>query len=492
MGTENEYLDVLIVGAGISGIGSAWHLGDKCPGKTYAILEARDSFGGTWDLFRYPGIRSDSDMYTLGFNFKPWKDGKAIADGPSIMKYLEETVEENGIGPHIRYGHKTIRADWSSDDACWIVTVEKTSTGEHVDVRARFLLMCSGYYNYEQGYLPEFEGRNRFQGNIIHPQFWPESLDVAGKKIIVIGSGATAVTLIPELANIADSVTMLQRSPTYMVSMPDTDRIANLLRKLLPEVLAYRIIRWKNIRFQQFIYRQTRKSPDRVSKKLLKLARKELGPDCDFETNFVPRYNPWDQRLCLVPNADFFHSVRDGRATVVTDTIDTFTENGILLKSGKELEADIVVTATGLELKVLGGTVFSVDGRKVHFHKTWSYKSMMFSDVPNLISTFGYINASWTLKADLTSEYACRVINHMDATGTNHCVPQLREEDRDMQADDWIKDFSSGYIQREIHLLPRQGDRAPWSNTQNYTADKKMIREGPIDDGVLVFGDQHA
>ena len=489
---ENECLDVLIVGAGISGIGSAWHLGDKCPGKTYAILEARDSFGGTWDLFRYPGIRSDSDMYTLGFNFKPWKDGKAIADGPSIMKYLEETVEENGIGQHIRYGHKAIRADWSSDDACWTVTAEKTSTDEHVDIRARFLLMCSGYYNYEQGYLPEFEGRNRFHGNIIHPQFWPESLDVAGKKIIVIGSGATAVTLIPELANIADSVTMLQRSPTYMVSMPDTDQIANLLRKLLPEMLAYRIIRWKNIRFQQFIYRQTRKSPDRVRQKFLKLARKELGPDCDFETNFVPRYNPWDQRLCLVPNADFFHSVRDGRATVVTDTIDTFTENGILLKSGKELEADIVVTATGLELKVLGGTVFSVDGRQVHFHKTWSYKSMMFSDVPNLISTFGYINASWTLKADLTSEYACRVINHMDATGTNHCVPQLREEDRDMQADDWIKDFSSGYIQREIHLLPRQGDRAPWSNTQNYTADKKVIREGPINDGVLVFGDQHA
>ncbi len=484
---DSECVDVLIVGAGISGIGSAWHLADKCPGKRYLILEARESFGGTWDLFRYPGIRSDSDMYTLGFNFKPWKDGKAIADGPSIMHYLEETIEENRIGEHIRYGHKVVAADWSSDDACWTVTAERTGTGERLSIRAGFLLMCSGYYNYAHGYLPEFAGSDRFRGETIHPQFWPESLDVTGKKVVVIGSGATAVTLIPELAETAEHVTMLQRSPTYMVSMPDTDWIANLLRKLLPEKPAYRIIRWKNIRFQQFVYRQTRKSPEKVRNKLLKLAQKELGPDCDFETHFVPRYDPWDQRLCLVPNADFFHSVRDGKASVVTDTIDTFTEGGILLESGRELEADIIVTATGLELEVLGGAAFTVDGRQVEFPDTWSYKSMMFSDVPNLVSTFGYINASWTLKSDLTSEFACRVINHMDATGTRIAVPRLRDEDRDMPADDWIKEFSSGYIQRNMHLLPKQGDRPPWLNTQNYAADRKIIREGPIDDGVLQF-----
>jgi len=485
--TASEYVDVLIVGAGISGIGSAWHLGDQCPGKSYLVLEARDSFGGTWDLFRYPGIRSDSDMYTLGFNFKPWTDGKAIADGPSILNYLEETIDESGIAPHIRYGHKVLGADWSSDDACWTVSVEKTPTGERLSIRAGFLMMCSGYYNYAHGYLPEFSGRESFKGEIVHPQFWPESLDVTDRKIVVIGSGATAVTLIPELAESAEHVTMLQRSPTYMVSMPDTDRIANFLRKLLPEKLAYRLVRWKNIRFQQYIYRQTRKSPDKVRQKLLKLARKELGPHCDFETNFVPKYNPWDQRLCLVPNADFFHSVRDGKASVVTGAIESFVENGILLESGETLDADIIVTATGLELHVLGGATFTVDGDRVEFPKTWSYKSMMFSDVPNLVSTFGYINASWTLKADLTSEFACRVINHMDQTGTCIAVPRLRAEDGNMPADDWIKDFSSGYIQRKMHLLPRQGDRAPWLNTQNYIADRKMIREGPMEDGVLQF-----
>ena len=488
MVTPGDSVDVLIVGAGISGIGSAWHLGDKCPDKTYMILEARDSFGGTWDLFRYPGIRSDSDMYTLGFNFKPWTDGKAIADGPAIMKYLEETIEENRIAEHIRYGHKVVSADWSSMDACWSVTAERTKTGERVVIRASFLLMCSGYYNYEHGYLPEFRGRDRFRGEIIHPQFWPEDLDVTGKKVVVIGSGATAVTLIPELGEVADSVTMLQRSPTYMVSMPDTDWIANLLRRLLPEELAYRVIRWKNIRFQQYIYGKTRTAPEKVRDKLLKMARKELGPDCDFETNFVPAYNPWDQRLCLVPNADFFHAVRDGKASVVTDTIDTFTESGLLLQSGRKLDADIIVTATGLDLKVLGGAEFAVDGQPVDFHQSWSYKSMMFSDVPNLISTFGYINASWTLKADLTSEFACRVINHLDETDTQIATPRLRDEDRDMPAEDWIKDFSSGYIQRKMHLLPRQGDRAPWLNTQNFIADRKIIREGPIDDGVLRFG----
>jgi cation diffusion facilitator CzcD-associated flavoprotein CzcO len=482
----------MIVGAGISGLGSAWHLQDKCPGKRYVILESRESIGGTWDLFRYPGIRSDSDMFTLGFNFKPWRDGKAIADGPSILSYLKETASENNIDKHIRYRHTVKRANWSSDDACWTVEAENGASGEVVMIRCGFLLMCSGYYNYQHGYDPGFKGKEKFKGEIVHPQFWPEDLNYKDKRVVVIGSGATAVTLIPEMADEAAHIVMLQRSPTYMVSMPDTDWIANLLRKVLPEKLAYKIIRWKNIRFQQFVYRRTRKAPEKVRNSLLKMARKELGPECDFETHFTPRYNPWDQRLCLVPNADFFHSVRDGRASVVTDQIETFTENGILLESGEELEADIIVTATGLELCVLGDAEFSVDGQTVHFPDTFSYKSMMFSGVPNLISTFGYINASWTLKSDLTAEFACRVIQHMDQTGCRQCVPQLRDEDREMPAEDWIKDFSSGYIQRKMHLLPKQGDRPPWTNTQNYVADKKIIREGPIDDGALCFSNPAA
>lgn len=484
---DSEYFDVMIVGAGISGLGAAWHLQDKCPDKRYVILEGRESIGGTWDLFRYPGIRSDSDMFTLGYNFKPWRDDKAIADGPSILNYLEETAAENNINDHIRFRHMVKRASWSGEDACWTVDAENGATGETATIRCGFLLMCSGYYSYKQGYSPEFKGRDRFQGQIVHPQFWPDDLDYQDKKIVVIGSGATAVTLIPEMADDAEHIVMLQRSPTYMVSMPDTDWIANLLRRILPEKTAYAITRWKNIRFQRFIYRRAQSAPDKVRKKLLTMARKELGPNCDFETNFAPRYNPWDQRLCLVPNADFFHAVRDGKASVVTDQIDTFTENGILLESGKELEADIIVTATGLELCVLGDAKFFVDGQAVHLPDTFSYKSMMFSGVPNMISTFGYINASWTLKSDLTAEFACRVINHMDATGSHQCVPRLRDEDLEMPADDWIKNFSSGYIQRKMHLLPKQGDRPPWTNSQNYMADKKLIHDGPIDDGILQF-----
>ena len=482
---SSEYFDVVIVGAGISGIGSAWHLQDKCPGKSYVILEGRGAMGGTWDLFRYPGIRSDSDMYTLGYNFKPWRDGKAIADGPAILDYIQETSAESGIDQNIRYRHMLKSARWSGKQGAWTLTADHD--GETVTIRCGFLLMCSGYYSYKQGYTPEFPGRDQFQGTIVHPQAWPDDLDYKDKRVVVIGSGATAVTLIPEMAGETSHITMLQRSPTYMVSMPDVDKIANFLKKVFPEQLAYRLIRWKNIRFQQFIYRQTRKSPDKVRKKLLKMARKEVGPDREFDKHFVPRYNPWDQRLCLVPNADFFHSVRDGSASVVTDDIDTFTADGIRLKSGETLKADIIVTATGLELCVLGDASFYVDGEPVDFSKTWSYKSMMFSDVPNMISTFGYINASWTLKADLTAEFACRVINHMDQSGTSVCAPRLRDEDRNMPADDWIKDFSSGYTQRKMHLLPRQGDRAPWTNTQNYVADRVIIREGPIDDGVLAF-----
>ena len=484
---DSEYFDVVIVGAGISGIGSAWHLQNLCPGKRYVILEGRDALGGTWDLFRYPGIRSDSDMYTLGYGFKPWRDGKAIADGPAILDYLREPATENRIDGNIRYGHRVRSARWSSENACWTVRATHKESGDEVSFRCSFLMMCSGYYNYAEGYLPAFKGRADYRGQIVHPQFWPEDLDYAGRKVVVIGSGATAVTLIPEMAESTAHITMLQRSPTYMVAMPDTDWIANLLRRILPENWAYAAIRWKNIRFQRFIYWRARTAPDKLRRKLLRMARKELGDDDNFEANFVPRYPPWEQRLCLVPNADFFHAVRDGKASVVTDTIDTFTATGIRLSSGREIDADIIVTATGLDLCVMGDIEFQVDGRNIDFAETWSYKSMMFTGVPNMISTFGYVNASWTLKADLTAQFACRVINHMDESGSRICVPELREEERDMPARPWIEGFSSGYIQRKMHLLPKQGDRWPWTNAQNYLAQRKALSEEPVDDGILRF-----
>jgi monooxygenase len=483
----SEHFDVVIVGAGLSGVGAAYHLQDKCPGKGYVILEGRDSIGGTWDLFRYPGIRSDSDMHTLGYNFKPWRAAKSIADGPSILKYVKEAAAENGIDKHIRYRHRVKKAAWSTADAAWTVEAEREDTGETVGLKCNFLLMCSGYYSYEGGHTPEFKGRQRFKGQIVHPQEWPEDLDYRGKNIVVIGSGATAVTLVPELAKDAEHVVMLQRSPTYVVSRPDTDKIANFLRKVLPERIAYAITRRKNIGFQQLVYRRTRTEPEKVKRRLLELLRKELGPDYDIDTHFTPRYNPWDQRLCLVPNSDLFLSIKSGKTSVVTDQIDTFTENGIQLTSGKELPADVIVTATGLNLVVLGGLEIAVDGKRVHFPDTWSYKGMMYSDVPNLVSTFGYINASWTLRADLTAEYVCRLINHMDERGLRQCAPRLRDEDRHMPARRWIDGFSSGYMQRVMHLFPKQGDREPWVNPQNYQRDRKMIRHAAIEDGVLIF-----
>jgi cation diffusion facilitator CzcD-associated flavoprotein CzcO len=489
-----EFFDVVIVGAGLSGIGAAYHLQDKCPGRSYVILEGRDTMGGTWDLFRYPGIRSDSDMHTLGYNFKPWRAAKAIADGPSILNYVKETAAENDIKKHVRYGHLVKEASWSSKDAAWTIGIERKGTGETSAIRCNFIMMCAGYYSYEGGYTPEFKGRDRFEGDIIHPQEWPENLDYRGKKVVVIGSGATAVTLIPAMAEDAEHVVMVQRSPTYVVSRPEKDVIANFLRKVLPDKLAYAITRWKNIRFQQAVYRRTRTDPDKVKRMLLDWVRKELGPDYDVETHFTPRYNPWDQRLCLVPNSDLFRSIRAGRASVVTDHIDTFTEKGLLLESGKELEADIIITATGLNLVLLGGAEFVVDGQTVDFSRTFSYKAMMYSDVPNLVTTFGYINASWTLRADLTAEFACRVINHMKKTGCRQCTPRLRDEDRDMPALPWITEFSSGYMQRILPRFPKQGDREPWINTQNYSLDKKLLRHGAVDDGVLLFGNpvQHS
>jgi cation diffusion facilitator CzcD-associated flavoprotein CzcO len=484
---ETDDVDVLVVGAGISGIGAGYHLQVNCPDRTYLILEGRDDLGGTWDLFRYPGVRSDSDMHTLGYRFKPWTADKAIADGPSILAYLQETAREYGIDQHIRFGHHVTRADWCTDDARWRVEAVRKDTGETVVITANFLFMCSGYYSYKEGYTPDFPGRDRFQGTIVHPQEWPEDLDYAGKRVVVIGSGATAMTLVPAMAPDVEHITMLQRSPTYVVSRPDVDGVANRLRTVLPDKAAYAVTRAKNIAFQQWIYRQTRTNPDRVKRRLLDMVRAELGPDYDVETHFTPRYDPWDQRLCLVPNSDLFEAIRSGKASVATDQIATFTERGIELESGDELEADIIVTATGLQMVSPGEMAFSVDSEAVDFSTTWTYKGVAYSDVPNLCWSFGYINASWTLRADLTCEFVCRLLNHMDETGTTQCTPRLRPGDASMPERPWIDDFSSGYMQRIMHLFPKQGDREPWVNPQNYRADRKLLRKAPIEDGVMRF-----
>lgn len=484
---EEDNFDVVIVGAGLSGIGAACHLQQECAGKSYLILESREAMGGTWDLFRYPGIRSDSDMHTLGYNFKPWKESKAIADGPAILKYIHETAEDYGVSDHIRYRQQLFRAEWSSADASWALKVRDMGSGEITTIHCNMLLVCAGYYSYEQAYVPEFPGRERFAGPIVEPQFWPRDLDYRDKKVVVIGSGATAMTIVPEMAKTAEQVVMLQRSPTYVIAQPDTDAIANFLRKVLPAKVAYAITRWKNVRIQQFTFRLARKRPKLAKRMLLKWARDQLGSDYDVEKHFTPSYNPWEQRLCLVPNGDLFEAIGSGKASVVTDTIDTFTETGIRLSSGEELEADIIVAATGLKLLVLGGVEFEVDGQIVDFSKAVTYKGIMLSDVPNLVSTFGYINASWTLRADLIAEYACRLIQHMDATGQRQCVPRLREDDRSMQLQPYFVGFSSGYIQRVMHELPKQGDRPPWVNPQDYLRDRKMYRKAPIDDGALEF-----
>ena len=484
---ESEHFDVVVVGAGISGIDAAYHLQTMSPDRSFVILEGRDDIGGTWDLFRYPGIRSDSDMHTLGFGWKPWTAEKSIADGPAIMEYLRETVAELDIESHIRFRHLVKRAEWSTDDAAWTLTAERRDTGETVQLSCNYLFMCSGYYSYKGGYDPEFPGRDRFQGQIVHPQQWPEDLDYRDKRVVIIGSGATAVTLLPSMADDTAHITMLQRSPSYLVSAPDVDPINKQLKRFLPDRIAYAATRWKNATMTEFFYRRTRTQPERVKQMLRKRLRKELGDDYDIDTHFTPRYNPWDQRMCLVPNSDFFKAVTSGKASVVTDHIDTFTENGILLESGEELEADIIITATGLQLVTVGEMDFEVDGTPVDFSQTWSYKGICYSDVPNMASSFGYINASWTLRADITCEYVCRVLNHMRDTDTQICTPRLRASDHGMRARPWIDDFSAGYMQRMMPMLPKQSDREPWLNTQSYAADKKLIRKAPVDDGVMRF-----
>ncbi|MCY7297965.1 MAG: NAD(P)/FAD-dependent oxidoreductase, partial [Ilumatobacteraceae bacterium] len=419
-----EHFDVVVVGAGISGIGAGYHLQTMSPNRSYVILEGRDDIGGTWDLFRYPGVRSDSDMHTLGYSFKPWTADKSIADGPSILQYLRDTVHEFGIDRHIRFRHQMASAEWSTDNAQWTVNGQRKDTGEAVTFTCGYLFMCSGYYSYRGGYTPEFAGRGKFKGQIVHPQAWPEDLDFADKRVVVIGSGATAMTLIPAMADTAAHVTMLQRSPTYVVAAPDRDPVANAMRKVLPNKLAYRITRKKNVAFQQMIYKRTRTQPDKVRTQLIGRVSKALGPDYDVAQHFTPTYNPWDQRLCLVPNGDLFTAIKSGKASVVTDQIDTFTETGIRLQSGNELTADIIVTATGLNLVTLGEMDFVVDGEPVDFSTTWTYKGFSYSGVPNLASSFGYVNASWTLRADLTCEYVCKLLNHMETTGTVECTPR--------------------------------------------------------------------
>ena len=479
---EVEHFDVVIVGAGLSGIGAAKHLQDRSPDRTYVVLEGRAAMGGTWDLFRYPGIRSDSDMYTLGYDFKPWKEAKAIADGPSILRYVHETAAENGIDRHIRYNHMVKRAEWNTETAAW--TVETEQNGETVRFTCNFLFMCSGYYSYRSGYKPDFAGAEDFKGQVVHPQEWPADLNHAGKRVVVIGSGATAVTLVPEMAKTAAHVTMLQRSPTYVVSRPAEDGIANWLRSKLPAMTAYRLTRWKNVLLGMVFFRMARNKPEQTKERIIGMVREKLGPDYDVATHFTPSYNPWDQRLCLVPDDDLFESIRSGAADVVTDHIERFTETGILLKSGKTLEADIIVTATGLNLEVLGGAEIVVDGKPVKFSETLSYKGMMYSDVPNLASSFGYTNASWTLKADLTCAYVCRLLNHMTRTGMRQATPVRKPGDEGDE--DWL-DFSSGYVQRSVHLFPKQGAKAPWKQHQNYALDLMALRFGKVDDGAMVF-----
>lgn len=481
--SQPEHLDVLIVGAGLSGIGAAHHLQRTHPGRSYALLESRDELGGTWSLFKYPGIRSDSDMSTLGFSFRPWTDTASLADGPAILDYLRETAEAYGIDKKIRYGKKVLNASWSSADALWTIDVEDVPTGERSQITTDFYLSCTGYYRYDEGYTPEFAGRDRFKGEIVHPQHWPEDLDYKGKKVVVIGSGATAVTLVPAMADDTEHITMLQRSPTWIAPIPSIDGIAVKLGKVLPTKAAAGVVRWKNILRQIGIYQLSRKRPQVIADFIHKQQKRMLPDDFDIATHLTPSYNPWDQRLCAVPSGDLFRSIKKGKASIVTDHIDTFTENGILLKSGEELEADIIITATGLNLLLLGGIPFSVDGEQVDLSEQLVYKGMMLTGVPNLAFAIGYTNSSWTLKADLTGEYVGRLLAHMDATGTKQCVPV---------ADDSVEqrpflDFGAGYVLRSLDNLPKQGSKQPWSLKQNYLIDLPTLKLSKVDDGVMRF-----
>jgi cation diffusion facilitator CzcD-associated flavoprotein CzcO len=479
-----EHLDVLVVGAGLSGIGAACYLERDCPWASYAIFESREAIGGTWDLFRYPGIRSDSDMYTLGYSFRPWDGEKSIADGESILQYIKDTAHEKGVDEHIRFNHRIVAADWSSEEARWHITAERTDTGQTVHLSAGFVFSCTGYYRYDQGYLPDFAGMDTFGGTIIHPQAWPADIDFTDKKVVVIGSGATAVTLIPSLARTAEHVTMLQRSPTYIASMPDKSPVAKLLHRVLPERYAGNVIRWFNALATQAFFQVSRRRPELMKRILRKGLERQLPQGYDIGTHFTPRYNPWDQRLCVVPNGDLFQAISAGTASVVTDHIERFTETGLLLESGTELAADIVISATGLQLLFLGGIELSVDGEKVELPERLTYKGMMLEGVPNLALAIGYTNASWTLKCDLTCDYVCRLLNHLHVADLRQCTPRNRDASVGTGP---ILGLTSGYIQRSAHLLPKQGSKFPWQVHQSYLRDYRALKMSDIEDSVMEF-----
>lgn len=480
----SNHFDVVIIGAGLSGIGAASHLERDAPNKTYAILESRSAMGGTWDLFRYPGVRSDSDMHTLGYSFKPWKHERAIADGPAILDYIRETAKEYDVAKHIRYNQRASKISWDSASATWTISIKQE--GKRASkITCNFIYSCTGYYNYEKGYTPDFEGVEQFKGQIVHPQQWPEDLDYSGKNVVVIGSGATAITVVPSMAKTAKHVTMLQRSPTYVVSRPSKDKFALKLARYLPANLAYLITRWKNVSMQALIYQYSRRRPEKMKAALLSLTRKELGGKVDVDTHFNPSYNPWDQRLCLVPDGDLFRSLRKGTSSVVTGHIKTFTKTGIKLESGDLLKADLVVSATGLELLPMGGMAIEVDGKLMSLPDTLGFRGMILSDIPNFVLAAGYTNASWTLKCDLTSEYVCRMLNHMDKKGFQYCV--ARNLDPNMERVAFL-DLASGYVDRSIDSFPKQGTRSPWKLYQNYLLDIISLRFGSMQDKEMEYG----
>jgi len=479
-----NHIDVVVVGAGISGIGAAYNLQDRCPQKTFTILEGRSNIGGTWDLFKYPGVRSDSDMHTMGFKFKPWNSPKTIADGPAILSYLDETVEENDLRKKIQFNKKVIGASWSSSEALWTLEVEDQSSKTVEKTTCNILYLCGGYYNYDEGYTPEFKGVEEFKGKVIHPQKWPEDLDYSDKKVVVIGSGATAVTIVPSMAEKVKHITMLQRSPTYYFAAPDEDAIGNFIKRFTTDRLGYFLVRWKNILMGRFMLSRMRKNPEKIKTMLIDQVRDHLGEDYDVDKHFTPRYMPWDQRLCFVPNGDMFNAINSGKASVVTDTIDTFTEEGIKLDSGEVLEADIIITATGLNMQLLNGIDIKIDNETLDISQKLQYKTMMFSDVPNLIATFGYTTASWTLGADLISEYACKLINLLDKKECNYFCPEFGD---DVTSENDYLDLSSGYIERVKHKLPKQGSRDPWINSQDYLKDITQIRFKSLEDEDLKF-----
>jgi len=486
---KTEHFDVLIVGAGISGVGGAYHLTRQCPGKSFVVLDVQEDFGGTWRTHRFPGIRSDSDLHTFGYRFKPWT-GAPIATAEKILKYMGEVIEENGLARHIRYRHRILSASWSSDDKRWTIEAERTDTGERARFKAKFLWMCQGYYRHAEGYTPQWPGMDRFGGRIVHPQTWPQDLDVSDKRVVVIGSGATAATLVPALAGKCAQLTMLQRSPTFYITGRNVNELAEMLRELeVPEEWVHEIVRRKILKDQAVFAHRAFHEPEAVKQELLAGVRKYLGPDFDLDTHFTPRYRPWRQRVAFIPDGDLFRAIREGKATVVTDEIESFTETGIRLKSGEALEADVVVTATGFNLNVLGDIAFTVDGEPLDFAGSVTYRGAMFTGIPNLAWVFGYFRASWTLRTDLVADFICRLLGHMDARGAAMVVPELRAADRDMPLRPWVdpEDFNPGYVTRGVDLLPRQGDRMPWRHTQDYWSDKDELPRADLEDGTLVY-----